>query len=448
MIFYKLLLQQCLRAREVWVSLVLIASLGVGSIFLGHQHLKKQQAEIAEVSTYQKQHFDRQTALHNEDLGLLLYYTKFAYINTLNPLAGVSVGQSDIHPTVKQLTIKTFEAQRFESGLHNPVNLITGHLDLAFVIIYLFPLLVIVLTFNLLSEETETGTWKLITIQAKSKLGFLVSKLLIRVMVLVSLLLVLFLTAKLVLHIPVNTQFLVVILLSVFYVLFWFSVAFFVISLKKSTGFNALLLLSSWLVMMILVPAMVNAYVASKYPVPEALQTAIAQRDGYHTKWDTDKKATIEKFYHHYPAFRSYGYPTDGFNWLWYYAMQQMGDDDSQSQQESFDQKITDRQQTSQQMARFIPNMHIQLAFNQLAGTSMRHQMEYLNGAESFHERLRLFFYPKVFEEQHADTIDWDQFPPMFHQAETAGMSFASIWPLLIAAVFMGTLSIPFSSKL
>ena len=43
-------------------------------------------------------------------------------------------------------------------------------------------------------------------------------------------------------------------------------------------------------------------------------------------------KTTIEKFYKHYPQFSSFGYPKESFNWLWYYAMQQMGDDESKAQ--------------------------------------------------------------------------------------------------------------------
>ena len=77
--------------------------------------------------------------LHNEDLGLLLYYTKFAFIHSLSPLGGLSVGQSDLNPTVKQLTIKTFEAQRFDTDLVNPSSLNAGNLDLAFVILFSFP---------------------------------------------------------------------------------------------------------------------------------------------------------------------------------------------------------------------------------------------------------------------------------------------------------------------
>ena len=149
------------------------------------------------------------------------------------------------------------------------------------------------------------------------------------------------------------------------------------------------------------------------------MSTAISQRDGYHVKWDTDKRETIEKFYQHYPQFSPFGYPIEGFNWLWYYAMQQMGDDDSNTEQMALDEKIRLREQSSALISSLIPNLHFQLALNQLAGTSMRQHMDYLKEAEAYHERLRLFFYPKVFEELHADTIDWSKIEPVFHQANT-----------------------------
>ena len=134
-----------------------------------------------------------------------------------------------------------------------------------------------------------------------------------------------------------------------------------IVCFKKASGFNALLLLSVWLVLLVLLPAGVNAYIATKYPFPEAMSTAIAQRDGYHVKWDTDKRETIEKFYQHYPQFERYGYPTEGFNWLWYYAMQQMGDDDSQDEQTALADKIRARELNSVLISSFIPNLYLQL---------------------------------------------------------------------------------------
>ena len=443
MIKYKLFFQQCIRSKEVWISLMLITVLGLVGIIIGSKHLERQQNAIAEVRAHQEEHFDRQVSLHNEDLGLLLYYAKFAYINNLDPLSGVSIGQADVNPTVQRITIKTFEGQKFDTDLVNPMNLQSGNLDLSFVIIYLFPLLVIVLTFNLISEETETGTWRLVSIQARSKLGFIISKLLVRFALLFIVLIFLFLMAKFILSIPLNGSFFLMIGLSFLYLMFWFSLSFFVIIYKKSTGFNALLLLSIWLVLIILLPAGINAYVSSKYPVPEAMSTAIAQRDGYHVKWDTDKLATIKKFYAHYPQFEKYGYPTDGFNWLWYYAMQQMGDDDSKKEKDALSSKIELREQTSRWIASVVPNIHLQLYFNQLAGTSMGQHMNYLQETEAFHEKLRLFFYPKIFEEQHADTVDWKQFKPEYHKAKADLVPMQGMLPLIVASVLLIAFAIP-----
>jgi len=443
MTLFKLFLQQCIRSKETWISLLLITLLGIVAIIIGSKHLDRGKEAINEVKVYQEEHFDRHVSLHNEDLGLLLYYAKFAYINTLNPLAGISIGQSDINPTVKRITIKTFEAQKFDTDLVNPMNLQSGNLDLSFVIIYLFPLLVIVLTFNVLSEETETGTWRLVAIQTTSKLRFVISKLSIRVTLLFLVLIFLFCFAKFMLNIPVNSNFLLMLGLSMLYIIFWFTLSFFIIIFKKSSGFNALLLLSIWLVLIILLPAGINGYISSKYPVPEALSTAIAQRDGYHTKWDTDKLATIEKFYQHYPQFKKYGYPTDGFNWLWYYAMQQMGDDDSKNQREALHKKITLREQTSRQIASVVPNMYLQLVFNLSAGTSMNQHMNYLQETDAFHEKLRLFFYPKIFEKQQADTIDWSQFKPEYYKTERNLEPIKNMIPLILASVCMILISLP-----
>ena len=445
---FLLFFKQCVRSKEVATSLMLVFGLGLLSIGIGYKQLALQKEEIAEVAQHQKEHFTRQVELHNEDLGLLLYYTKFAFIHSLSPLGGLSVGQSDLNPTVKQLTIKTFEAQRFDTDLVNPSSLHAGNLDLAFVILFLFPLLVIVLTFNLIAEETESGTWKLVAVQAKSTFGFVFSKLLVRMCLLYLLLFLLLLVAKLALQIPLNEHFLTVILLSSLYLLFWFVLSFFVICFKQSSGYNALILLSAWLVLLLLLPAGVNAYITGKYPIPEAMSTAIAQRDGYHVKWDTDKRETIEKFYQHYPQFESFGYPTEGFNWLWYYAMQQMGDDDSNAQQEALDKKITLREKTSALIAQWIPNLHLQLTLNQLAGTSMRQHMDYLNEAEAYHERLRLFFYPKVFEELHADTIDWSKIKPIFHKTAVSTSPLKRCFPLILSIFLVGLISIPVARRI
>ena len=82
---YQSFLKQCLRTREVLFSTLLVLILGWLSIAVGRQQLDRKHTEIAEIDRYQKEHFARQVALHNDDLGLLLYYTKFAFFIGSNP---------------------------------------------------------------------------------------------------------------------------------------------------------------------------------------------------------------------------------------------------------------------------------------------------------------------------------------------------------------------------
>ena len=77
-----LFFKQCVSSKEVATSLILVFSLGLLSIGIGYKQLALHQEEVAEVAHHQKEHFNRQVALHNEDLGLLLYYTKFAFIHS------------------------------------------------------------------------------------------------------------------------------------------------------------------------------------------------------------------------------------------------------------------------------------------------------------------------------------------------------------------------------
>lgn len=435
---YRLLFLQFLRSRAVLASLFLILVLGGISIGIGHQFLSQKKTAINQVKKYQQGHIQRNVDLHKDDLGLLMYYVKFAFINRPNNLAGVSMGQSDINPNVQRITIKNLEGQRYDNDLTNPMNLQSGNLDLSFVLIYLFPLLIIVFTFNLLSEETETGTWRLVSIQTTSKVRYLLIKLSVRVLLIYSALLLLLASAKIILSIALDMNYLMMALLAFFYVAFWFALCFFIISFKRDSGFNTLLLLSIWLVLLILLPAGINAYVTNKYPVPEALSTMISQRDGYHTKWDTDKVATLKKFYEHYPQFKEFGYPIEGFNWTWYYAMQQMGDDESAEDTRAFRQKMTERETTSKQLSAFLPNMHLQLAFNDLAGTSLSEHLHFLDATGDFHEELRLFFYPKIFKELSGDTIDWTKFDPKYwNDAIENKSNIGYIWPLVLATIVM-----------
>ncbi len=153
---------------------------------------------------------------------------------------------------------------------------------------------------------------------------------------------------------------------------FWFSIAWWVVSLQKSSAQNALLLLLTWVCLTIVIPASVNALVINLYSVPEAYSTVIESRDGYHNKWDQAKTPTIKKFTDHYPQFANYQHPEGkSFSWFWYFAMQQMGDDEAGTANHAMKAKLQQRNQFSQIVGYFFPTMHTQLSLNALSRSDM-----------------------------------------------------------------------------
>ncbi len=438
---YRLLFRQFLRTQACQLGLLLGLFVGIASLFVGQQFLKKQDRIALEVEEKQQEHIERNIKYHGDDLGLLLYYLKFSIVNDQEPIAALSIGQKDLNPTVQSVNIMTLEGQRYDTDLVNPNKLLYGNLDLGFVIIYIFPLLIIAFTYNLRSEEEETGTWKMVSVMTRSNLKFLLSKLLVRFTPLAILMIVLFALAGWFLKIPFASQLFPFFVISFFYLLFWFSLSFWVVSLKLSSNFNSLLLLTTWLGLVVLIPSMVNSYVANRFPMPEAFTTIINQRDGYHTKWDIEKRGTVEEFYEDYPQLAHYGFPTEeGFTWHWYYAMQHLGDVESSEQSRLMVQKIEQRDAVSKELAWFIPSMHVQLIFNDIAGTSLNHHLRFLKYIKSFHEDIRLYFYPKVFEKLTAESIDWKRFEPFHFKGEKRSFDWSkTLLPLFIGIiVFIG----------
>lgn len=436
---YTLLIKQFFRSKTVWLAFGILMFLGALSINTGKQFLTYQTEAVQKTIAHQQKHLETQKKYYKDDIAYLTYYLKFAFINPVDALSGISIGQSDLNSHIQSVGIVALEGQKHNTDLINPMRQQVGNLDMSFLIIFLFPLIIIALNFNILSQEEESGTWKMITIQAKSAFNFLIAKLFIRLIFIVFALTILFLVAKIVMHIPWSTNFFTLIAMSYLYILFWFALCLFVILLRKSSSTNAIVLLASWLLLVVFIPALVSNYISSKYPVNEAFSMVIKQRDAYHQKWDTDKEETLKRFYKRYPHLEKYGYPTEGFTWLWYYAMQQLGDDDSQTERNAMYAKIKQREAVSKNIARFFPPLQLQLSMNELAKTSLTNHIDFLDATTKFHENIRLDIYPSIFENRHPSTVDLNKYKPEFFKPKTHFTVFKNILPLvLITCLLIG----------
>jgi len=245
-----------------------------------------------------------------------------------------------------------------------------------------------------------------------------------------------------ILNIPMNQNFWAIFLQSILYVFFWSSLCLLVVSFQRNSSFNALALISVWVILTVLVPAMVNNYVLNMYQVPEALEAMVEQRDGYHEKWDLEKDATMTGFYEAYPQYQKYTVPEDEFSWTWYYGMQHMGDLAAENTSKEMREKVILRNTISEKVALFIPTMHAQLSFNSLAGTDMISHLGFLKGLTEFHEELRLNFYQKVFENNPADSVDWENHGAKFYKMDLNFNWVRLLLPTLLMASIIGILAL------
>ncbi len=405
-----LLFKNFIRSKGTKIGLILLLIIGFISLLIGQQFQQKQQNNITETAIYQKEHIARNAAFHKDEMGLLLYYIKFSLVNKTLPINSLAIGQRDVNPSIQSVTIRGLEAQKYDAELNNPNNLLSGNIDFSFVLIYLFPLLIIAFSYNLVSEEKESGTWKIVATQSKNTFLYILKLFYIRILSLILLLTIIVFTAVLFLDIPFDNSLLTFYGLGVLYILFWFAVSFFIVSLQQHSNFNAVILLTIWLFLIIILPAIINTYIVNKYPIPEALELTVKQRNAYHEKWDMDKKITMDKFYNHYPQFKNYPLPETEFNWLWYYAMQQAGDDDSAKQSQELENKLQQRNQASQLIAQFIPTLHTQIQLNEIAKSDLGNQLLFLKETKYFHEKMRLYFYPKIFGNAAVNKENWSKF--------------------------------------
>jgi ABC-2 type transport system permease protein len=303
------------------------------------------------------------------------------------------------------------QSQLYDTENVNPLKVLSGNFDLAFVLVYLFPLLIIGLCFNILSVEKEQGTLPLLLSQPIGLPLVVGAKLTFRMMVVLALALLLSLVAMVWGQVMPDARVALWLGVVVLYCLFWFGVAFVVAALQKNSAFNAVTLLGVWLMLTIIIPALLNVYVAVKQPVPQALELTIKQREEVHGGWDKPKRETMEKFFALYPQYTDTTAIKVRFVWRWYYAFHHLGDVAVADLAQAYQQGLQERHQLVEQLNVWSVPVNVQGIFNAMAGSDLPSYLGFLQSATHYHDSLREFYYPFLFNQVNFTPADYDKEP-------------------------------------
>ena len=236
-------------------------------------------------------------------------------INYPNRLSHLAIGQRDVYPIYRKVSARSLyndtgsgvslDEKYVETS--NPHKLLAGNFDLSYVFLFLFPLFIIAFTFNIVSQEVENGTYPLIRILPISTTLFFATKFFFRFAVLVGFAILFslagFLFSPLDAPVELSLYFDWLALIAA-YILFWFSLAWAVVSLRQNSPTNALLLVGLWLLFLVIIPASINNYVAANFSIDSRTVLVDKINDQSGKIWDMPESIWVESYYLTYPAYR------------------------------------------------------------------------------------------------------------------------------------------------
>jgi ABC-2 type transport system permease protein len=196
------------------------------------------------------------------------------------PLAAFSIGHSDLHPSraTIQSVARLEDVFRFYQ-VDNPSALATGRFDFGFLIVFLAPLLVIALTYNVLAADRDGGTLALILSQPVSAARLAWSRTGLRVVLLTAVFALIAVAGHLILHPDAGGwRLLMWVALTTLYLASWASAAVWIAAFNRSSDFNLLALLVVWLALTLVVPALANLLAQTVAPTPSRLEYVNALR--------------------------------------------------------------------------------------------------------------------------------------------------------------------------
>lgn len=430
---FKYELKQLLRSRWIQLLSVLLFLLFGFSAFNGKQKIEKRKNDVNKVRTEVSN--NDQTMLKlldsveqglevsvpywtvpNSPMAVGNYYPRAAAMEP-QPMSFISTGQSDLFTHYVKPTATGDDFALNFTEMTSPVQLLFGSFDLAFVIIYLLPLLIIAFTYNVLSAEKESGTYRLLAAQPINIRKWVLQKLGLRffwlsVIVILTLVLTFLLFG---LNILGEPSFFMLLGLTLAYMLFWFSIAFLVNLWVDSSAKNAVALLALWVMFVLLIPSMLNQLGTTFYPMQSRTLMINEMRQ---VKADVTKKQDeiLDDFLRDHPEYAINDTTQNRSFYHRYMASQKLIKQELEPLVNSYEEQLQKQQQWVGRFKWLSPAVTVQESLNGMAGTSTEDYEDFRVQVIGFANIWRDHLIPFLYNNQSFSSSDVAELPAFIFQ--------------------------------
>lgn len=360
-------------------------------------------------------------------------------------LSFISMGLSDYYPYHYQISLRNQQLYSFLMGddrMENPINQLNSNFDLAFVLIWLLPLLIIAFSYNILSSEKEQGTLKLLEAQPVSITKILIIKILLRFAIIIGIIAIsicLFFSLFGV-NIFTNMTAIVNLFFVVFaYVLFWFMLSILVNLFNRNSSINAGILFTLWLLIILIIPTLLNLVSNYKYPVSTRIEYISFVRDAT-CEIDNNSDKALDKYFSEHLELgtrKSENMPY----WVYKGALKnKIIEEVSDSIIKQYKSQLNNQIEFISHWNYFSPAIILQQALDKLSGNSTNDFLRFQAKADEYNYKWRMCFFQKILKDELLSKDDVFDLPKYSYECEKDINITAHSLFILVCCVIVGGL--------
>ena len=354
------------------------------------------------------------------------------------PLAPLAIGVSDLLPYYYRLDAHGAYTLVQGGEIENPLNLKVGGFDVAFVMVFLLPIIVIALSYDIMSREKELGVLALIGAQGVPLSKFIAAKVIARGAVIAAIVLLanaLAITVAMyqgaVWH-PGAAMLWTTI--AVLYGLVWFALAVMINALGFGSATNGVVLANVWLVFVIVIPAVVKLAATTLYPAPSRVALTTELREAASEAEERAAEAREEYLFDHPDMVAG---DVDQEIFFRQVALSELDVSASiEPQLAEFDEQA-EKQAALMTWLKFAsPALLANDAFSALAGTDRLSHVNFREAVLDYHNRWQAFFVGPLLREERLTPEAWSGLPSFDYQPERRYLADSTInLPVLLLLV-------------
>jgi ABC-2 type transport system permease protein len=351
------------------------------------------------------------------------------------PLRRLAVGQSDVYPAYIKITARHLDSLVTGDQIEHPLAVASGHFDVAFVILFLYPLLIFAVSFDLTATERDRGTLRMVLAQPVLLRDLVAGKMLTRALLLaVPATSIPFVFAF---HASSATPLLIWSLAVLAYGAIWHGIALLVNARGWNAATNALVLAGIWLMFAVVGPATINLMIDVRYPMPSRVEAAVQARAA-------SQEATVQgsrelgQFLQDHPTSANVG--REGMR---QFAMLQAARDRQiadrlKAVESAFDAQLQRQQRLASWLSVLSPTMIAQQVLLESAGTSTTRFDRFAAAAAAFQRRWQAYFEPRVLDAATLTAADIANAPAFTYAEPPAADAIRNVVPSIVAMAVVG----------